>query len=174
VQPSVTQAPDLQRANVVARIQPLVAESLDLYAAAKQAHWCTRGPAFIAVHELYDRVADAALDAYDTLAERIRALGSLPRGTVQTAVATSALPPMPEDLSEEPALQAALVERLTAYRTHLAAARDALEHTDPETFDDLVQIVKELEKLGWFLLSHVPEGLGAAAVSRKRAAFLRG
>jgi starvation-inducible DNA-binding protein len=70
-----------------------LAAAIDLHLQVKQAHWNVRGPAFIAVHELFDKVADTVEDYSDTLAERAAALGGTAQGTVQVAVERSFLVP---------------------------------------------------------------------------------
>ena len=52
-----------------------LAAAIDLHAQVKQAIGM-RGPTFIAVHELLDKVAEAVEDYSDTIAERAGALGA--------------------------------------------------------------------------------------------------
>src|SRR4029077_2162419 len=68
-----------------------LAAAIDLHAQVKQAHWNVRGPTFIAIHELFDKVADAVEGYSDTIAERAAALGGTAEGTIQTAVEHSFL-----------------------------------------------------------------------------------
>ena len=63
-----------------------LAAAIDLHAQVKQAHWNVRGPAFIAIHELLDKVADVVEGYSDTIAERAATLGSTAEGTIQVAV----------------------------------------------------------------------------------------
>jgi starvation-inducible DNA-binding protein len=46
----------------------------------KHAHWNVKGPSFIALHELFDQVAEHVEDHIDTIAERVTALGGTARG----------------------------------------------------------------------------------------------
>src|SRR5208282_1423234 len=62
-----------------------LAAAIDLHAQVKQAHWNVRGPAFIAIHELLDKVAEAVEDYSDTIAERAGALGATAEGTIHVA-----------------------------------------------------------------------------------------
>jgi len=65
----------------------------------KQAHWNVRGPTFIAVHELFDKVAEEAESYSDLLAERAAGLGAVAEGTVQVAAERSFLVPCPLRIS---------------------------------------------------------------------------
>src|ERR1700730_9847449 len=58
------------RAKSVAVLNRHLAATIDLHAQVKQAHWNVRGPTFIAIHELFDKVADAVEGHSDTIAER--------------------------------------------------------------------------------------------------------
>ena len=60
-------------------LNPHLAAAIDLHAQIKQAHWNVCGPAFIAIHELLDKVADVVEGYSDTIAARGDA-GQLSRG----------------------------------------------------------------------------------------------
>src|SRR5258707_12714543 len=79
------------RAKSVAVLNRNLAAAIDLHAQVKQAHWNIRGPTFIAIHELFDKVAAAAEEYSDTIAERAGALGGAAEGTIQIAVEHSFL-----------------------------------------------------------------------------------
>jgi hypothetical protein len=55
------------RVKSVAVLNRHLAGAIDLHAQVKQAHWNVRGPTFIAIHELFDKVADAMEEYSDTL-----------------------------------------------------------------------------------------------------------
>src|SRR3984893_13746816 len=67
-----------------------LASAIDLERQAKQAHWNVKGPNFIALHELFDKVAEAAEEFIDLLAERVTALGGVAEGTIEAAAGHSA------------------------------------------------------------------------------------
>ena len=54
-----------------------LADTVDLYTQVKQAHWNVKGPHFIALHELFDKLAEELEDPVDDMAERITALGGV-------------------------------------------------------------------------------------------------
>ena len=45
------------RAKMIALLNARLADALDLQLQSKQAHWNVKGPSFIALHELFDRIA---------------------------------------------------------------------------------------------------------------------
>ncbi len=52
-----------------------LADAIDLHLQAKQAHWNVKGPNFVGLHDLFDRVAAQAQEYADEIAERAVALG---------------------------------------------------------------------------------------------------
>jgi starvation-inducible DNA-binding protein len=85
--------PEQIRSRSVALLNRHLAAAIDLHAQVKQAHWNVRGPAFIAIHELFDKVADVVEGYSDKIAERAGTLGGTAEGTVQTAAERSFLEP---------------------------------------------------------------------------------
>src|SRR6266513_4734567 len=60
-----------------------LADVLDLGLQAKQAHWNVKGPNFIGLHELFDKVAEEVEEFTDDIAERAVELGGIAQGTIQ-------------------------------------------------------------------------------------------
>lgn len=79
------------RENVIPRLQARLADSVDLFTQVKQAHWNVKGPSFIALHELFDEIAELVEEHSDLLAERITALGGRADGTARLAASQSNL-----------------------------------------------------------------------------------
>src|SRR6476619_3798249 len=69
------------RAELIPLLNQRLADVLDLQLQLKQAHWNVKGPNFIALHELFDEVAEDVEDYVDTIAERIVQLGGIAEGT---------------------------------------------------------------------------------------------
>jgi hypothetical protein len=65
------------RAQSVELLNKHLAAAIDLHAQTKQAHWNVRGPNFIAIHELFDRVSEQVETYSDMLAERAGGLGGV-------------------------------------------------------------------------------------------------
>jgi starvation-inducible DNA-binding protein len=47
------------RRNVATILNERLADAIDLQSQVKQAHWNVKGPNFIALHELFDKISDA-------------------------------------------------------------------------------------------------------------------
>lgn len=72
-----------------------LADVLDLGLQAKQAHWNVKGPNFIGLHELFDKVAEELEEFTDDIAERAVELGGVALGTVQVVSKHSRLKAYP-------------------------------------------------------------------------------
>ena len=91
--------PEKVRIEIVALLQERLADSIDLMMQAKQAHWSVKGPNFIALHELFDKVYTDTGVYVDLIAERIVQLGGKVQGTIRVAAKKSSLPEYPLDIS---------------------------------------------------------------------------
>ena len=77
--------PEKTRIEIVALLQARLADSIDLVMQAKQAHWNVKGPNFIALHELFDKVYTDTGVYVDLIAERIVHFGGLAQATIRAA-----------------------------------------------------------------------------------------
>src|SRR6202162_4505655 len=93
--------PEEIRGKAVTLLNRHLACAIDLKEQAKQAHWNVKGPNFIALHELFDKVAEAAEEFIDLLAERVTALGGVAEGTIEAAAGHSALPSYPVEIGPD-------------------------------------------------------------------------
>src|SRR5512137_575252 len=88
------------RARMAGLLNARLADAIDLQLQAKQAHWNVKGPSFIALHELFDRLAGELGGHVDEMAERITALGGVAEGTLQAVAGRSKLAAYPLDVTE--------------------------------------------------------------------------
>lgn len=135
-----------------------------LYLLMKTAHWNIRGPRFIALHELFDEVAQSMLEFVDVVAERIAALdapvnGALPQSLEQQDLAL-------KDLTEDGYLE--LVHRLLMRRVgELHDEIEVFERTgDSTTVDILTELLRETEKQAWLVRSHLSPSSNATPRTR--------
>src|SRR5215510_16565497 len=80
------------RAKAVELLNARLADAIDLQTQTKQAHWNLKGPTFIALHELFDKVNEDVEDYVDLIAERAVQLGGVAEGTARMVVKRSTLP----------------------------------------------------------------------------------
>ena len=132
-----------------------LAAAIDLHAQVKQAHWNVRGPGFIAIHQLFDRVAEDVEKFSDMLAERAGGLGGTAHGTIQAAVARTFLIPYDLGIADENSHVFAVSAALAAFGQ---SARDAIglatAHGDIATADMLTEIARGIDQQLWFVESH--------------------
>lgn len=144
------------RARVIPLLQARLADAVDLYTQAKQAHWNVKGPSFIALHELFDRVAGIVEEQGDLLAERIVALGGVAAGTARAVAAQSALAEYPSAVTAGADHVAALAERLAAFgRTMRGDIDRAAAAGDAGSADICTEISREIDKQLWFVSAHL-------------------
>src|SRR5437879_10464076 len=88
------------RTKVIELLNARLADAIDLGAQTKHAHWNVKGPNFIALHELFDKVAEHVEDYVDTIAERVTSLGGTARGTLAAVGRATSLKGYTDDISE--------------------------------------------------------------------------
>jgi len=133
-----------------------LADAFDLYSQTKQAHWNVKGLQFIALHELFDKLAEDLEEAIDDMAERVTALGGTALGTVRIAAASSRIAEYPPDITDGLQHVEALAERFGRLAGTVRSAIDtATEAGDADTADLFTEVSRMLDKNLWFLEAHV-------------------
>ena len=136
-------------------LQARLADAVDLASQAKQAHWNVKGPSFIALHKLFDEVADAVHEQIDLIAERITALGGTAEGTARVAAARSSLPEYPLDVTEGPAHVGAMAEALASFGKAVRCSIDeAAKAGDQGTADLFTEVSRSTDKNLWLVEAH--------------------
>ncbi|MER2600296.1 MAG: DNA starvation/stationary phase protection protein Dps [Caldilineales bacterium] len=147
--------PAKTRTAMVALLNQQLADSSDLYTQTKHAHWNVKGPQFIALHELFDDLAEGLEGHMDEIAERASALGGHVMGTARMAAAASTLPEYPAGVFGSMETVAALVERYAALAKSTRAAIDTADKaSDADTADLFTGVSRFLDKSLWFLEAH--------------------
>ena len=133
-----------------------LAAAIDLHAQMKQAHWNVRGPGFIAIHELFDRVSTAVEDYSDKIAERAAGLGGTANGTIQVAVEQSFLIPYPLGVADEMKHLFAVSGALAAFGgSVIEAIAKSTEIEDATTADLFTEISRGIDQQLYFVESHL-------------------
>jgi starvation-inducible DNA-binding protein len=148
--------PAKTRAKMTALLNARLADAIDLQLQARQAHWNVKGPGFIALHELFDRLAGDLSAQVDEMAERITALGGIAEGTLQAVTGRSKLAAYPLEIAEGRAHLDALA---AAYARFAKGARKAIDEAarvgDADTSDLFTAVSRGADKSLWLLEAHL-------------------
>ena len=148
--------PEATRAKVVESLNGRLADCIDLQTQTKQAHWNVKGPDFIALHELFDKVNEAVEDYVDDIAERAVQLGGVAEGTARTAAKRSTLLEYPAKAADGRSHVEALSSALAAFG---AAARKGIDQAnelnDLDTADLFTEVSRGIDKWLWFVEAHL-------------------
>lgn len=143
------------RVKVIALLNSRLAGVLDLGLQAKQAHWNVKGPNFIALHELFDKVAGEVGGFSDDIAERAVALWGTALGTLEVIAKQSTLGADPLEAGSGPEHVLALAAPLARFAAAARAAIDAADDFgDADTADLFTGISRSVDKLLWFVKAH--------------------
>jgi starvation-inducible DNA-binding protein len=132
-------------------LQRVLVDLIDLHVQGKQAHWNVVGRNFRDLHLQLDEIIDAAREASDTIAERMRAVGAVPDGRTDVVAAGTNLPGFPPGEQDTATVVDLVTTRL---RTAAATARDVhddVDDEDPSTADLLHAIIDSLEQYAWMV-----------------------
>ena len=151
--------PEAARLEAVGLLNQRLADCIDLQTQCKQAHWNVKGPAFIALHKLFDEINEDVEAYVDLLAERIVQLGGIAEGTVGVVKNRSTLTDYPLTLSTGAHHVAALSDALAAFgRTARVGIEEMNELEDAAGADILTEISRGVDKWLWFVEAHQQGG----------------
>ena len=144
-----------QRLELNAIMNQRLASAVDLQMQMKQAHWNVKGPNFIGLHELFDKIAESIESYVDLIAERIVQLGGIAEGTVRVAAVRSQLDEYPLAVAEGTSHISGVVTALSTFgheaRGTIAEADDL---DDADTADLFTEISRGVDKWLWFVEAH--------------------
>jgi starvation-inducible DNA-binding protein len=146
-----------KRQEITDILNALTASAIDLRLQAKQAHWNLKGPSFIGLHKLFDKVANDLNESVDDMAERTVQLGGQARGTIQSVQNDTRFEPYDVEATDQMKHVEMLTTNLGAYigELHQATERVADGIEDPFTEDLLIEIARNLSLRLYFLESHI-------------------
>src|ERR1041384_7301418 len=128
--------PENLREKMIDLLNQQLADVLDLGLQAKQAHWNVKGPHFIGLHELFDKVAEEVEEFTDEIAERSVELGGVALGTAQAIAKPSRLAAYRLDWASENEHVAALSSSLAKFGASVRAAIETAANAgDADTAD---------------------------------------
>lgn len=143
------------RKDIATILQARLSDALDLASQAKQAHWNVKGPNFVGLHELFDKLYAEFNDHGDMIAERLTALGGQAWGTVEAVSVNSGLTRYPLDISAQEDHLEALAKVMGEYCKMVRASSDEVSKIGDEATADLfIEILRAAEKSLWLVEAH--------------------
>ena len=144
-----------RRAELNALMNQRLASAVDLQLQMKQAHWNVKGPSFIGLHELFDKVDEAVESYVDMIAERVVQLGGIAEGTVRVAASRTRLAEYPLEIADGLAHVEAVARALSTFGQEVRHTIDeADELEDADTADMFVEISRGIDKWLWYVEAH--------------------
>lgn len=148
--------PEATRKKVIDLLNARLADCIDLQSQTKQAHWNVKGPNFIGLHELFDKINEEVEDYVDDIAERAVQLGGVAEGTIRMAAKRSSLNEYPLQVADGRAHVDALSSALASFG---AQARTAITESndlgDLDTADLFTEVSRGIDKWLWFVEAHL-------------------
>ena len=147
--------PKAARSELNALINQRLADVIDLQMQLKQAHWNIKGPHFIGLHELFDKIAEDVETYVDEIAERAVQLGGIAQGTVRTAASRSRLEEYPLDIADGATHVEAVAKALSTFgREARVSIEEADALDDADTADLFTEVSRGIDKWLWFVEAH--------------------
>jgi len=152
----VNDLPEDVRTRMVTELNGRLADCIDMFNQAKQAHWNLKGPNFIALHELLDEVAEHLEESGDTIAERAVILGGFAQGSTQDIGKNTTLTAYPAGLTQQNPVVDHVSTQLADFGAKLRKAIDVADAAgDKDTADLFTEVSRVVDKDVWFLEAHL-------------------
>ncbi len=158
--PTKNDLPEVTRRQMIDLCNARLADAIDLQTQTKQAHWNVKGPHFIALHELFDKVNEDVEGYVDLLAERAVQLGGSTEGTARSVAKRSTLAEYPLTIGGGRQHVDALSSALAAFGKLIRSAiEESDDVSDEDTNDIFIEISRGVDKWLWMVEAHLqPEG----------------
>src|SRR5881227_620422 len=136
-----------QLAKLIEQLNRRLADAIDLQLQSRQAYWNVKGPHFMALRELFDKVTGGVEEYANLIAERIVQLGGKAEGTVQAVAGRSSLDRYWISTAEGNGHIDALSTTLTDFSRHARyASEQASELKDVDTAAIFTEIARGIDK----------------------------
>ena len=147
--------PKAARVVLIGILNQKLADIIDLQTQLKQAHWNVKGPHFIGLHELFDKIAEDLESYVDMIAERVVQLGGIAEGTARVAASRSRLEEYPLDIADGSAHVEAVARALSTFGRGVRMMIDETAAlADADTADMFTEISRAIDKWLWFVEAH--------------------
>jgi starvation-inducible DNA-binding protein len=154
--PTKNDLPEKVREKMIELLNARLADAVDLQTQTKQAHWNVKGPTFIALHELFDKVNEDVEDYVDIIAERAVQLGGVAEGTACTiAKRTSLAEYAPRGAAGKDHVEALSSALAVFGKLARAATTTSADAGDADTADLFTEVSRGTDKWLWFVEAHL-------------------
>jgi starvation-inducible DNA-binding protein len=147
------------RADMVAKLNQLLADSITLRDMYKKHHWQVTGPTFYQLHLLFDKHFDEQVEMVDTIAERIQLLGGVTIAMGADVAETTHIRRPPRGREEVPVQISRLLEAHKLIIQSCLELADAADKAGDQGTNDLAvsDILRPNELQSWFIGQHLVE-----------------
>jgi starvation-inducible DNA-binding protein len=141
-----------QQAKLIELLNRSLADAIDLQLQSRQAYWNVKGPHFMALRELFDKVAQGVEEYANLIAGHIVQLGGRAEGTAHAVARRSSLDEYLLAPIDGNGHIAALSTTLIAFGKHARyASEQASELQDADTAAIFTEIARGIDKWLWFV-----------------------
>ena len=141
-----------QRAKLIELLNRRLADAIDLQLQSRQAYWNVKGPHFMALRELFDKVTEGVEEYANLIAEHIVQLGGTAEGTAQAVARRTSLDEYWLSTANGNGHIDALTATLAAFGKHVRyASEQATELKDADTAAIFTEIARGIDKWLWFV-----------------------
>jgi starvation-inducible DNA-binding protein len=141
------------RSNIVDGLSRLLADTYTLYLKTHNFHWNVTGPMFQTLHLMFEQQYTELAMAVDSIAERIRALGSPAPGTYTEFARLSSIKEPDGVPGAQEMIKQLVQDQEAVVRTARSIFPTVDQASDEPTADLLTQRMQVHEKTAWMLRS---------------------
>jgi starvation-inducible DNA-binding protein len=141
------------RRNIVEGLSRLLADTYTLYLKTHNFHWNVTGPMFQTLHLMFETQYTELAAAVDSIAERIRALGSPAPGTYSAFARLSSIKEPDGVPTAQEMIRQLVQDQEAVVRTARSMFETVGQANDEPTADLLTQRMQVHEKTAWMLRS---------------------
>jgi starvation-inducible DNA-binding protein len=147
------------RSRMIELLNARLADAIDLRTQLKVAHWNVKGPQFIALHELFDEIAEDVDEYVDLIAERAVQLGGVADGTARQVAERTSLDEYAASGGGGEEHVHAVADAIASFgRSARAAIDTAAADKDQDTSDIFTEVSRGLDKWLWMVEAHRQHG----------------
>jgi len=147
------------RADMVGKLNQLLADSSALRDMYKKHHWQVSGPTFYQLHLLFDKHFNEQVEVVDAIAERIQLLGGVTIAMGGDVAETTKIPRPPRGREDVPVQLSRLLEAHKIIIKSCLGVSEAADKVGDQGTNDLVvsDVLRPNELQSWFLGQHLVE-----------------